>query len=97
MTQERRKDFNNMADKLNQAVAAAVAGNANDKTTFVSWDDSLDGDEHGGHRCCEERVTEPDHNNLLVWFWQNADHSDQPVGSAGPFFDALARKIDSTI
>lgn len=97
MTQERRKDFNNMADKLNEAVAAAVARNANDKVTFIPWDDVLDGDEHGGHRYCEERVIEPDHNNPSVWFWQNADHSDQLVGSAGPFFDALARKIDPTV
>lgn len=89
-----------MADKLNEAVAAAVARNADDEVTFVPWDDALDGDEpdeHGGHRYCEERVTEPDHNNPSVWFWQNADHSDQLVGSAGPFFDALAHKIDPTV
>lgn len=89
-----------MADKLNEAVAAAVARNADDKVTFVPWNDALDGDEsdeHGGHRYCDERVTEPDHNNPSVWFWQNADHSDQLVGSAGPFFDALAHKIDPTV
>lgn len=57
-----------MADKLNEVVAAAVARNADDKVTFVPWDDPLDGDDHGGQRYCEERVTEPDHNNPSVWF-----------------------------
>lgn len=96
MTQERRRDFNDMAIKLNEAVQAAVARHPNDKVTFVPWDDALDGDD--GHRYCEEGVTEPDHNNPRAWFWQNADKSDQGlVNVEGPFFDALARKIDPAV
>jgi hypothetical protein len=92
MTQERRKDFNNMADALNQAVSDAVKRFGNE-VTFVPWDGDAE-----GHRYCEEGVSEPDTNNPDVWFWQNKDRSDSSLtGVEGPFFDALARKVDPEV
>lgn len=95
MTHELRRDFNNMADELNKAVKSAVDQSGTD-VIFVPWDDALDADK--GHRYCEDFVTEPDANNPNVWFWQNADKSDSGfVGVEGPFFDALAKKVDSSV
>jgi len=64
MTQELRGEFNQMSDKLNQDIAAAVALTANRGVTWVPVDGVME-----GHRFCEEGVTEPDQNNGNLWLF----------------------------
>jgi len=108
LTEQRRADFNAMAIKLNQVIQSAVNANTNGgKIAFISWDDALNGDVElgGGHRYCEQRITEPDRNNPSIWlfnsirwFWYTSAQSastSSDVNSA--FLDAFAKKIDPSV
>ena len=62
LTQDLRKQLNNLAKELNDRIKAVVAQIPG--VEYVPIDDRFK-----GHRYCEEGVTEPDPNNPKVWFF----------------------------
>lgn len=64
MTQENRKDFNNMSKGLNDAIKKAVDKHKDKGVKFIDIDVALE-----GHRFCEEGIKEPDQDNDKLWLW----------------------------
>lgn len=62
LTQERRRNINDIVRKLNEVIQAAVKRADQERVLFVNYDKNWD-----GHRFCEEGVEEPAKNYDNTW------------------------------
>lgn len=64
MTQDLRKEFNQMSVQLNKAIEEAVSRNTAAGVAWVPIDGVMD-----GHRYCEPGIKEPDQRNPNLWLF----------------------------
>ena len=90
MTQELRKEFNQMSLALNSAIQMAVAQHASDGVKYIDIDGPLT-----GHRFCEDGVKEPDQGNKNLWLWHYP--YDKPSGNGGSDYQSVIDAANSQV
>ena len=95
MTQELRKEFNQMSLGLNSAIQMAVAQHASDGVKYIDIDGAL-----SGHRFCEDGINEPDQDNQNLWLWHypyNKPSDNNAEGNGGSDYQSVIDGANSQV
>ncbi|KAL2205969.1 hypothetical protein CC79DRAFT_1246265, partial [Sarocladium strictum] len=86
LTQDIRKEYNDMSVQLNKAIESAVKMNENNGVHWIPIDPSME-----GHRFCEPGVVEPDQHNDDLWLYHYPYNEPESSDIIQPLQNAAAQ------